>query len=147
MTIPTFGGKRVGVIGTGSSGIQAIPLIAAQADSACRLPTVAQLQRADAQPAVERRGRAAHQGGVSRAPAQVSAYAPAGTPHTTYPKNAVDTDPDERSRPCRSAGRREACCSQDVPGSKTDLAANDIAREFAEARIRDIVTIPSSPKT
>ena len=38
-----FTGKRVGVIGTGSSGIQSIPLIAEQAAAADRLPAHAEL--------------------------------------------------------------------------------------------------------
>ena len=41
----TSPGKRVGVVGTGSTGIQAIPQIAQQADAPVRLPADAELQR------------------------------------------------------------------------------------------------------
>ena len=51
----TSRGKRVGVIGTGSSAIQSIPIIAEQADAADRVPAHAQLHRARAQRAARRR--------------------------------------------------------------------------------------------
>ena len=51
-----FTGKRVAVIGTGSSGIQSIPIIAEQADAALRLPAHPELQCPGGQPAADRRG-------------------------------------------------------------------------------------------
>ena len=49
-----FTGRRVGVIGTGSSGVQVIPLVAQEAAETCRLPAHGQLQRARPQRAAER---------------------------------------------------------------------------------------------
>ena len=50
-----FTGKRVAVIGTGSSGIQSIPLIAEQAAQLLRLSAHPEFQRARGQPATGRR--------------------------------------------------------------------------------------------
>ena len=73
-----------------------------------------------------------------------SAYAPAGTPHGTYHQNALDTDPDERAealwRRWRDGG---VLFSKTFPDQGSVLAANDIARQFAEDRIREIVDDPA----
>ena len=63
-----FSGLRVGVIGTGSSGVQMIPIIASQAKHLHRLPAHRQLQPAGAQWADGARARAAAQGGLPGAP-------------------------------------------------------------------------------
>lgn len=93
---PELRGKRVGLIGTGSSGIQVAPIIAATADHLVvfqrsanytipmpNRPWSAEEQREIQEQYPERR--------------RVSAYAAAGTPHGTYHKNALDTDDHERS--------------------------------------------------
>jgi cation diffusion facilitator CzcD-associated flavoprotein CzcO len=139
---PDLRGKRVGLVGTGSSGIQAAPLIAAQADSLVvfqRSPnyTVPMPNRPwspeDLQRIREEYPRRR----------EVSAYASAGTPHDTYHKNAVDTDPDERSTALwQRWSQGGVLFAKTFPDQNTDLAANDIAREFVEARIREIVTDP-----
>jgi cation diffusion facilitator CzcD-associated flavoprotein CzcO len=140
---PDLRGKKIGVIGTGSSGIQVTPILADQAESLVvfqRSPNYTipmpnhpwsdeDLQRIrDEYP--ERRRR--------------SAYAPAGTPHGTYHQNALDTDPDEREeafwRRWRDGG---VLFSKTFPDQGSVLAANDIARKFAEDRIREIVDDPA----
>ena len=65
-----FTGLRVGVIGTGSSGVQMIPLIARQAKHLHRLPAHRQLQPAGAQRPDGRRAREPAQGRLSRPPAR-----------------------------------------------------------------------------
>jgi len=140
---PDLRGKRIGVIGTGSSGIQAIPILAAQADSLVvfqRSPNYTipmpnhpwapeDLHRIR-QEYPERRRR--------------SAYAAAGTPHGTYHKNAVDTDPEEREQALWRRWREGGVLfAKTFPDQTTDLAANDIARRFAEDRIREIVADPA----
>ena len=140
---PDLRGKKIGVIGTGSSGIQAVPILAAQAESLVvfqRSPNYtvpmpnhpwseADLQRIREEYPERRR---------------CSAYAPAGTPHGTYHKSALDTDPQEREealwRRWRDGG---VLFSRTFPDQTSVLAANDIARRFAEGRIRDIVADPA----
>jgi cation diffusion facilitator CzcD-associated flavoprotein CzcO len=141
-TDPDLRDKRIGVIGTGSSGVQAVPMLAAEAASLVvfqRSPNYTvpmpnhpwspeDLQRIREE-YPERRRR--------------SAYAPAGTPHGAYHKNALDTDPAEREK---ALWRRwldgGVLFAKTFPDQNADLAANDIARRFAEDRIREIVTDP-----
>nr|WP_293234001.1 NAD(P)/FAD-dependent oxidoreductase [Mycolicibacterium sp.] len=140
---PDFGGKHVGLVGTGSSGIQATPALAAAAASLTvfqRSPNYSvpmpnrpwtddDVQRIKAEYA-ERRRR--------------SAYAPAGTPHTSQSTPAADTSPDERQQALQQRWSQGGVLfSKTFPDQLTDLAANDIAREFAEARIRELVDDPS----
>ena len=108
-------GKKIGVIGTGSSGIQATPILAEQAESLVvfqRSPNYTvpmpnypwseeDLQRIRRE-YPERRQR--------------SSYAAAGTPHGTYHKNALDTDPAERDEAMwRALARRRGAVQQDLP--------------------------------
>ena len=136
-------GKKIGVIGTGSSGIQVTPILAEQAESLVvfqRSPnytipmpnhpwTDEDLQRIRRE-YPERRQR--------------SSYAPSGTPHGTYHQNALDTDPAERDEAMWARWRDGGVLfSKTFPDQGSVLAANDIARRFAEDRIRDIVDDPA----
>lgn len=139
---PDFSGKHVGLVGTGSSGIQVAPVIAASAASLTvfqRSPNYSvpmpnhpwteddlQSIRVDY---ADRRRR--------------SAYAPAGTPHTSRAKPAAETSAEERETALRQRWTEGGVLfSKTFPDQLTDLAANDIAREFAEARIRELVADP-----
>ena len=140
---PDLSGKRVGLIGTGSSGIQAVPIIAEEAGNLVvfqrsasysipmpNRPWSADEQRQIREDYPERR--------------RMSAYASAGTPHGTYHRKAVDTDPQERRKALWQRWREGGVLfSKTFPDQNVDLAANDIAREFAEERIREIVTDPA----
>ena len=140
---PPLRGKKIGVIGTGSSGIQVTPILAEQAESLVvfqRSPnytipmpnypwTEEDLQRIRRE-YPERRQR--------------SSYAPSGTPHGTYHQNALDTDPAERDEAMWARWRDGGVLfSKTFPDQGSVLAANDIARRFAEDRIRDIVDDPA----
>ena len=139
---PDLRGKRVGVVGTGSSGIQVTPILAEQAETLTvfqRSPNYTipmpnhpwsdqDLQRIREE-YPERRKK--------------SAYAPAGTPHGTYHKKALETDPDERLQALWARWRDGGVLfSKTFPDQTSVLEANDIARQFAEDRIREIVTDP-----
>ena len=141
-TDPDLRGRKIGVIGTGSSGIQAVPILAEQAESLVvfqRSPNYTipmpnrpwsdeDLQRIREE-YPERRRR--------------SEYAPAGTPHGTYHKNALDTDPDEREEALRRRWRDGGVLfAKTFPDQTSVIEANDIARRFAEDRIREIVDDP-----
>ena len=140
---PDLRGKRVGLIGTGSSGIQVAPIMAGQADQLVVFqrsanysipmpnhPWSPEEQRQIRERYPERRRQ--------------SAYASDGTPHGTYPKNAVDIDPWERTdalwRRWREGG---VLFAKTFPDQNSNPAANDIARTFAEERIREIVDDPA----
>ncbi|CQD15675.1 steroid monooxygenase [Mycobacterium europaeum] len=139
---PDLRGKRVGLIGTGSSGIQAVPIVAAQADRLLvfqrsanysipmpNRPWTQEEQQQIREQYPERR--------------RASAYAASGTPHGTYHKNAVDADPQERAEALWRRWREGGVLfAKTFPDQNSDLAANHIAREFAEERIREIVADP-----
>ena len=139
---PDLRGKRVGLIGTGSSGIQAVPIVAAQAEKLVvfqRSPnyTIPMPNR----PWSADEWRQIQEQYPDRR--RISAYAAAGTPHGTYHKKAVDTEPEERAEALWQRWREGGVLfAKTFPDQTNDLAANDIAREFAEERIREIVTDP-----
>lgn len=140
---PVLRGKRVGLVGTGSSGIQVAPIIAAEAESLVvfqrsanytipmpNRPWSAEEQRQIQEQYPERR--------------RASAYAPAGTPHGTYHQNAVDTEPHERAEALWQRWREGGVLfAKTFPDQTSDPSANDIARTFVEERIREIVADPA----
>ena len=139
---PDLRGKRVGLIGTGSSGIQAVPIVAAQAEKLVvfqrspnySIPMPNRPWSADEWQQIQEQYPDRR---------RISAYAAAGTPHGTYHKKAVDTEPEERAEALWQRWREGGVLfAKTFPDQTSDLAANDIAREFAEERIREIVTDP-----
>ncbi|WP_020109208.1 NAD(P)/FAD-dependent oxidoreductase [Nocardia sp. 348MFTsu5.1] len=138
----SFSGKRVGVIGTGSSGIQSIPEIARDADHlyvfqrsanytipAGNRPLSEELKRDIKANYVERRRQARASGG--------------GSPFTPYAKGALEVDDAERRRVYDEWWNRGGVLfSKAFPDQLIDRAANDTAREYAEAKIRDLVVDP-----
>lgn len=140
---PDLRGKRVALIGTGSSGIQVAPIIAAQAENLVvfqrsanytipmpNRPWSADEQRQIQDQYPERR--------------RASAYATSGTPHGTYHKNAVDTDPRERAEALWKRWREGGVLfAKTFPDQTSNPSANEVARKFAEERIREIVTDPT----
>lgn len=140
---PELRGKRVGLIGTGSSGIQVAPIIASRAENLVvfqrsanytipmpNRPWSADEQRQIQEQYPERR--------------RASAYASAGTPHGSYHKNAVDTDPEERTAALWERWREGGVLfAKTFPDQTRNASANEVARKFAEERIREIVTDPA----
>ena len=87
-----FSGKRVAVIGTGSSAIQSVPVIAAQAAALTVLPADAQLCRAGVERAARPGARARLQGRLSGFRAKARSR-PTGFyfPYNTRPALGLDT--------------------------------------------------------
>ncbi|MET0700859.1 MAG: NAD(P)/FAD-dependent oxidoreductase [Mycobacterium sp.] len=139
---PDFRGRHVGLIGTGSSGIQAVPLIADQAESLVvfqRSPnySVPMPNRPLTDDDLDRIRR------EYPARRRKAAYAPAGTPHTSKAKPAAETAPQDRLHALAERWAQGGVLfSKTFPDQLTDLAANDIARQFAEDQIRGIVDDP-----
>ncbi|AYJ48301.1 flavin-containing monooxygenase [Rhodococcus sp. P1Y] len=139
-----FTNKRVGVIGTGSSGIQSIPLIAEDAESvyvfqrspnysipAGNRPLDERDRRLSASEYAERRRLSWESGG--------------GSPFIPNPRKAMDVDEDERRRVYEEWWTRGGVLfSKAFPDQMIDPAANETAREFAEAKIRDLVDDPAT---
>ena len=140
---PDLSGKRVGLIGTGSSGIQVAPIIAAQAQNL----VVFQRSANYTIPMPNRPWSAEEWQQIQEEYPErrrLAAYASAGTPHAPYHKKAVETEPEERAQALWERWREGGVLfAKTFPDQSSDLAANDIAREFAEERIREIVDDPA----
>jgi cation diffusion facilitator CzcD-associated flavoprotein CzcO len=138
-----FSGKRVAVIGTGSSGIQTIPIIAEQAahlyvfqrtpnysiPAGNRPLSTEELDEIKAGYA-ERRRLSWRSGG--------------GSPHITAPKPTMQFSPEER----RAAFEKRwqlggVLYSKTFPDQLTDMVANDEARKFYEEKIRAVIDDPA----
>jgi cyclohexanone monooxygenase len=140
-----FTGKRVAVIGTGSSGIQAIPVIAEQAVHL----TVFQRTAAYSLPARNRPLRPDEVAAIKADYPAIRArnrVAPAGTPTPMPPVGkALEVPEDTR--------RAEFTRRWDVGGTTfmttftdtiRDAAANEVSAEFVRERIREIVRDPAT---
>ncbi|BBY32606.1 cyclohexanone monooxygenase [Mycolicibacter minnesotensis] len=137
-----FTGKRVGVIGTGSSGVQSIPIIAEQAaelfvfqrtpnysvPAGNRPLTAEEIAHAKAN-YDERRRMSWRSGG--------------GSPHVAHPKLTMEATPEERH-----AAFEERWHLGGVLFSKTfadqmiNIEANEEARKFYEEKIRAVIDDP-----
>ncbi|MBF6440382.1 flavin-containing monooxygenase [Nocardia cyriacigeorgica] len=137
-----FTGQRVGVIGTGSSGIQAIPCIAEQAERlhvfqrtpnysvpAGNVPLDEETRRAQKANYAERRRLSMISGG--------------GSPHQPHPKSALDVSEEER----RAAYQKRwelggVLFSKTFPDQMVTREANDTARLFWEEKVRAVIDDP-----
>ncbi|HEY3994891.1 MAG TPA: NAD(P)/FAD-dependent oxidoreductase [Mycobacterium sp.] len=138
-----FSGKRVAVIGTGSSGIQSIPIIAEQAAHLYvfqRTPnysvpagnkplSIGELDEIKATYA-ERRRLSWRSGG--------------GSPHITAPKPTFAFTPEERHAAFEKRWQLGGVLfSKTFPDQMTDAAANEEARKFFEQKVRAVIDDPA----
>jgi cation diffusion facilitator CzcD-associated flavoprotein CzcO len=138
-----FTGKRVAVIGTGSSGIQSIPIIAEQAAHLY----VFQRTPNYSIPAGNRRLSAEELDDIKAGYAErrrLSWRSGGGSPHITAPKPTMEFTPEER----RAAFEKRwqlggVLYSKTFPDQMSDLAANDEARKFYEEKVRAVIDDPA----
>lgn len=145
-------GKRVGVIGTGSSGVQAIPELAQQADQlyvfqrspvytvpANRKAMRPAIQQAfkDNYPAI-RQMQQNNPGGVSNFRPTAAATE---TPAANEPRLIKKLTRDEREARVSAHGLNELLTYRDV---YTDIEANNIANELFAGEIRNLVDDPTT---
>ena len=138
-----FSGQRVAVIGTGSSAIQTVPIVAEQAAQmtvfqrtpAFSLPAFNRPLGAD-EVAARRAGYAEHR--------EKSRYSLFGVPNMPMDKSALEVSPEEREKTYEKAW--EAGTLNNILASFNDLLinqqANDTAAEFVRNKIRSIVKDP-----
>jgi cyclohexanone monooxygenase len=138
-----FTGKRVAVIGTGSSGIQAIPVIAGEAGHL----TVFQRTAAYSLPA---RNRPLQPDEVAEIKAEYpriraeNRVAPSGTPMRRPPVGRALEVPEDRRR-AEFEQRWEAggtTFMTTFTDTVRDAAANEVSAEFVRERVREIVLDP-----
>jgi len=135
-------GKRVGVIGTGSSGIQITPILARE----CESLTVFQRSPNYSVPAANRPWSEEEKRHIqAEYPARraTSRYAPSATPHGSTPAKAMEMSAADRERAMRERWEQGGVLFNKVfPDQNGDIAANDVVREFAEAQIRAKIDDP-----
>ncbi|GAA0579725.1 NAD(P)/FAD-dependent oxidoreductase [Craurococcus roseus] len=139
-----FTGKRVGQIGTGSTGIQAAPVIAAQAAHLTVFQRTANYsvpaRNAPLSPDFLRWSKENH-AEIRR----VMHSTTNGHPFTISERSALDATPEERLSAYEAAwekgGLQFRAAFRDI---LTDKAANDTAAEFIRAKIREIVKDPET---
>ena len=139
-----FTGKRVALIGTGASGIQAAPIIAEQAQSLTVFQRTANYTvPAPNAPLTDEDQRRIQEEYPSRR--ETSFYAPAASPHLSYPKKATEIDGTEREAALEARWKQGGVLfGKTFPDQNSDIVANDYAREFAERKIREIVADPQT---
>ncbi len=140
-----FTGLRVGVIGTGSSGVQMIPIIARQAKHLHVFQRTANFilpaRNAPMEPERERRHKADYP--ARRRAAYDTPFAIGGHPRPT--KSALEVSPEERRAAYEAKWQEGGSIS--FLYTYTDLlvnqAANDTAADFVREKIRGIVKDPA----
>lgn len=138
-----FSGKRVAVIGTGSSGIQTIPLIAEQAAHL----HVFQRTPNYSVPAGNKPLTATELAEIKAGYAErrrLSWLSSGGSPHLTAARPTMEFSADER----RAAFEKRwqlggVLYSKTFPDQMTDLTANDEARLFYEEKVRAVIDDPA----
>ena len=141
-----FTGKRVAVIGTGSSGVQSIPVIARQAGSLTvfqRTPqfTVPARHRAADRQFIEQEVKPNYQEILEKA-----RWSQGGGPREPIEQSALDVTEAERNRIYEEQWNKGG--HEFIGGSFADLmsdrAANDTAADFIRNKIRQIVRDPET---
>ncbi|MBR0670068.1 flavin-containing monooxygenase [Neoroseomonas soli] len=139
-----FRGRRVGMIGTGSTGIQAAPVIAEAAAHLTVFQRTANYSiPARNAPLTEDFKRWAKDNAAELRRLMHSTVN--GHPHRIAERSAHDVTPEEREAIYRAAwekgGLHLRAAFRDI---LTDRAANDTASDFLRARIRDVVKDPKT---
>ncbi len=137
-----FTGKRVAVIGTGSSGIQSIPIIAEQAAHLYvfqRTPNYS--VPAGNKPLTTGELDDIKVGYAERR--RLSWGSGGGSPHITAPKPTMEFTPEERHAAFERRWQLGGVLfSKTFPDQMTDLEANDEARKFYEEKVRAVIEDP-----
>ena len=141
-TDPDLRGRKIGVIGSGIVGHPGGADPGRTSGVVSGVSAVTELHHPDAQPPVVGRGSAADSGGVSGA-AQAFGVRARGHAARHVPQERARCDPDEREEALRRRWRDGGVLfAKTFPDQTSVIEANDIARRFAEDRIREIVDDP-----
>ena len=134
-----FTGKRVAVIGTGSSGIQSVPVIAEQAAELYVFQRTPNYSVPAGNRPLTDEDRTAVKADYARRRA-LSWRSGGGSPHVAHPKLTMQASPEERRAAFEERWQLGGVLfSKTFPDQMTDLDANDAARAFYEAKVRAVV--------
>ncbi|MEV0452454.1 NAD(P)/FAD-dependent oxidoreductase [Streptomyces sp. NPDC050600] len=138
-----FGGLRVGVIGTGSSGIQAVPLIAEQAAHLTVFQRSANFSIPAGNAPLDEETRRRQKAGYAER-RRLSRLSGGGSPHTAHPSATFAVSPEERRAAFEERWELGGVLySKTFPDQLTDRAANDEARAFWEGKVRALIEDPA----
>ncbi|MEV6205384.1 NAD(P)/FAD-dependent oxidoreductase [Streptomyces sp. NPDC051771] len=136
-------GLRVGVIGTGSSGIQAVPLVAEQAAHLTVFQRSANYSVPAGNRPLDGATRAAQKAGYAER-RRLSRLSGGGSPHQAHPAGTFEVSEEERRAAYEERWRLGGVLySKTFPDQLTDPAANDAARAFWEEKVRGMVQDPA----
>lgn len=138
-----FTGKRVAVIGTGSSGIQSIPIIAEAASQLYVFQRTPNYSVPAGNRALTDADRAEVKANYARR-RRASWRSSGGSPHVAHPKLTMEATAEER----RAAFEKRwdlggVLFSKTFADQMIDQAANDEARKFYEEKVRAVIDDPS----
>lgn len=138
-----FTGRRVGVIGTGSSGIQSVPIIAEQAEKLFVFQRSANYSIPAGNRPLDDTARAEQKANYPER-RRLSRESGGGSPHRPHPKPALEVSEEERRAVYEERWKLGGVLfSKAFPDQLTDRAANDTARAFWEEKIRAVVDDPA----
>ncbi|MFJ5786292.1 flavin-containing monooxygenase [Streptomyces hydrogenans] len=136
-------GLRVGVIGTGSSGIQAVPLLAEQAAHLTVFQRSANYSVPAGNRPLDEETRAAQKSGYAER-RRLARLSGGGSPHQAHPSGTFEVSEEERRAAFEERWRLGGVLySKTFPDQLTDLAANGAARAFWEEKVRGLVADPA----
>jgi cation diffusion facilitator CzcD-associated flavoprotein CzcO len=137
-------GKRVGMIGTGSSGIQSTPIIAEQAGSL----TIFQRSANYSVPAFNHQHDEAAQRKIREEYAErrkKCLYSSSAGPYEAYPKSFYEIDDEERAAALEARWRAGGVLfGKTFDDQYSDPVINGAARDFAINKVRSIVQDPQT---
>ncbi|MEV0323787.1 flavin-containing monooxygenase [Streptomyces sp. NPDC050658] len=138
-----FTGRRVGVIGTGSSGIQSIPLIAGQAAELTVFQRSANFSIPAGNKPLDDAARAELKAGYAER-RRLARLSGGGSPFMTHPLRTFEAGEQERLAAYEKRWELGGVLySKTFPDQLTDPAANDAARAFWEEKIRARIDDPA----
>lgn len=133
-----FTGKKVGLIGTGSSGIQVTPHLAADAEHLHVFQRTANYSIPAGNRPVDPEYKANY--AERRAMSWTSG---GGSPHRAHPQSALEVSEEERQRAYEERWKLGGVLfSKTFPDQLSNLEANETARKFWEAKIRSVINDP-----
>ena len=134
-----FTGKRVGVIGTGSSGIQSVPLIAEQADHLFVFQRSANYSVPAGNTPLDDKRRAEIKADYAERRA-LSKRSGGGSPFVSDPRSALEVSEAERNAAYEERWKLGGVLFAKTFADQTsNIDANATAAAFAEAKIRSVV--------
>jgi cation diffusion facilitator CzcD-associated flavoprotein CzcO len=139
-----FTGKRVGVIGTGSSGIQAIPCIADQAEQLYVFQRTPNYSVPAGNVPLDDEARARQKANYAER-RRLSMASGGGSPHQPHPKSALEVSAEELQEVYERRWQLGGVLfSKAFPDQMLTIEANDTARLFWEQKVRAVIDDPAT---